>query len=283
MLNAGLTRGNEGTAERTRISPFDTVFPHRFNAAALFFLTIALAGCVSGSVLEPPLPIPDPSGRPPEAGAYAPADDGPGNRLFAGRSSAVSQSPLPPPPAPGGTGYPAAAETRRTVAASTPPSIDRSPPATQRAHAFPADTAAGSSPLAARNAPAGARTTSAATIRFTPVIGAPVDAIRPLSEALENSAEKHGIAIQTTADSPPDNILRGYFSASKSGSGTDIVYVWDILDSRGQQLYRLEGTKTVANAGGGADPWSGVPASAMRAIARRTIADYLGWRASKSG
>jgi hypothetical protein len=120
-----------------------------------------------------------------------------------------------------------------------------------------------------------------ATIRFTPVIGAPVGAIEPLSAELERAAHRRGILIRTTADEPVDAILRGYFSASKHSRHVKVVYVWDVLDDRGNRLYRISGHETVPAKSGHA--WASVPASTMKDIARKTINAYLAWRASHSG
>lgn len=260
-----------GRARRRRSPPL---------VATLSLLPALLAGCVaSGSGLVPPLPVPDAAGRPSAPDNFADTGQGPGTQMFAGRAP-VARSALPPP----------SDQTIRTR--SEPPVAARTlsqpaPPASggpQRARAFPADTApaaAASPPV--RSAPEPTQAEPALTIRFTPVIGAPISAIRPLSSALEKSAEDNGIAIQTAADSPPDNILRGYFSASRSGKRTQIVYVWDVLDGSGNQLYRIQETRTIRGASPGNDVWQGIPASAMQAIARETIAAYLKWRHAQTG
>ena len=113
------------------------------------------------------------------------------------------------------------------------------------------------------------------------MIGAPVSAIRPLSEQLEKSALAHGVVIRNTVDKPVDNILRGYFSASKRGSHTELVYMWDILDSSGAQLHRIQGTVTTR--GGSGKVWDTIPDATMKDIARKTISAYLAWRARQAG
>ena len=118
-------------------------------------------------------------------------------------------------------------------------------------------------------------------IRFTPVIGAPVGAIRALSEQLEKSALRHGVLIRNSADQPVDNILRGYFSASARGSHTELVYMWDILDSSGTLLHRLQDRVEVP--GGTGNPWDSVPEATMKDVARKTISAYLAWRSRRAG
>lgn len=142
----------------------------------------------------------------------------------------------------------------------------------------PAD--ANAAPAVAAAAPAS--NPAVASIRFTPVIGAPVEVVRPLSSQLAAAARAHGIAIRTATDTSTDNILRGYFSAFGDGKETTVVYVWDVLDNAGNRLERIQGQETVEGRSKG-DPWTAVPAATMQAIADKTIASYVAWRASRSG
>lgn len=122
---------------------------------------------------------------------------------------------------------------------------------------------------------------SAGSIRFTPVIGAPISAVTPLSRQLGTEARRRGLAIRSSADTQSDNVLKGYFSALNDNENTTVVFVWDVLDNDGNRLYRIQGQEQVPGASG--DPWSSVPASTMEAIANRTIEDYLAWRAGRRG
>jgi hypothetical protein len=130
---------------------------------------------------------------------------------------------------------------------------------------------------AAAIAPAAA----AATIRFLPIIGAPVEVITPLSKQLGNEARSHGLTIKAASDTSSQHILKGYFSALNDGGKTTVVYVWDVLDGTGNRLHRIQGQDTV-NATA-ADLWSVVPPQTMQAIATKTINEYLSWRASNAG
>ncbi|MGN6549830.1 MAG: hypothetical protein ACTHJ3_08060 [Pararhizobium sp.] len=143
-------------------------------------------------------------------------------------------------------------------------------------------------PPAGANAPpavadaAPAPNPAVASIRFTPVIGAPVEVVRPLSAQLAAATRAHGIAIRTATDTSTDNILRGYFSAFSNGKETTVVYVWDVLDNAGNRLERIQGQETVEGRSKG-DPWTAVPAATMQVIADKTVASYVAWRASRSG
>lgn len=130
---------------------------------------------------------------------------------------------------------------------------------------------------AAAIAPAAA----AGTIRFLPIIGAPVEVVTPLSKQLGNEARSHGLTIKAASDTSSQHILKGYFSALNDGGKTTVVYVWDVLDGTGNRLHRIQGQDTV-NATA-ANLWSVVPPQTMQAIATKTISEYLSWRASNAG
>lgn len=117
------------------------------------------------------------------------------------------------------------------------------------------------------------------TIRLAPVIGAPIEAVTPLSRRLATMAQKYGVAIVGTSEQGGDHILKGYLSAFRSGSGTTVVYVWDVLDLDGNRLNRIQGQDEVP--GVLADPWANVPARTMENIATHTFESYLAWIQNK--
>lgn len=119
------------------------------------------------------------------------------------------------------------------------------------------------------------------TVRFLPIIGAPVEAVQPLSRQLATEARAQGLTIKSASDRSSEHILKGYFSALKDGRKTTIVYVWDVLDGAGNRLHRIQGQSTVDASA--PDFWSVVPPETMQAIATRTVGEYLSWRAGKNG
>ncbi len=261
-------------------------------------LAAAASACTLSDSLVPPNPIPE--ARPSEAAGYGqdatPIDPSTGDDRVAMAAPAptgpVEAAALPPPAATtsrsGGVYAPRTApgsgsSNRQAAAFPAASQKRRTPPPARASEPQPAPAAAPAAPAAAATTTASrepARQT-APTIRFTPVIGAPVGAIRPLSAELEKAARSHGVVIRNTADEPVDNILRGYFSASAGGSKVRLVYMWDVLDASGTQLHRMQGTVTAP--GSAADPWKSVPDATMRDIARKTISDYLAWRAGRPG
>ncbi|MGJ8571309.1 MAG: hypothetical protein ACSHXI_11490 [Hoeflea sp.] len=139
----------------------------------------------------------------------------------------------------------------------------------------------GAPPLGAQTSPAQSQASLPAgqvrgQIRFTPVIGAPVNAVTPLSRQLAVEARNRGLTILSSSDSGGEHVLKGYFSADNFDGKTTVYYVWDILDPAGNRMTRVQGQETFA--GGSGDPWASVPADVMERIAARTLSDYVAWR-----
>ncbi len=122
---------------------------------------------------------------------------------------------------------------------------------------------------------------AAGSIRFLPIIGAPVEAVTPLSRQLGAEARAKGLAIKPSTDASAENILKGYLSAFDDGGNVTIVYVWDVLDPNGARLHRLQGQQTVPRRG--TDPWGAVTDTTMQKIAAQTLNDYQAWKQAKQG
>lgn len=118
---------------------------------------------------------------------------------------------------------------------------------------------------------------SGQTLRFLPIIGAPLPAVTPLSRQLGAEARARGIAIRSSSDKTAKHVLKGYFSAVAGGGNITITYVWDVLDANGGRLNRIQGQETFP--GNAADPWSAVPPSVMQTIATKTMDSYVNWSA----
>jgi hypothetical protein len=114
------------------------------------------------------------------------------------------------------------------------------------------------------------------SIRFLPIIGAPLQAVTPLSRELGNSARANGLTIKSSSDQTADHVLKGYLSAFGDGKNITVVYVWDVLDNSGTRLHRIQGQESVP--GTAKDAWSAVPAEMMQEIGNATIAEYMKWK-----
>lgn len=217
--------------------------------------------------------------------AYARGDESYRNPAGSFEAQAQALASNPPPQissSESAVGFPAngnqVSETEaaaRTQSAEAP----QSEPAETAQNDVPAD--AGTAPEEQAAIAPAAKAGPAGSIRFLPIMGAPVEAIRPLSEQLGSEARSHGLTIKTAADPGSQHILKGYFSAFKDGRKTTIVYVWDVLDKAGNRLHRIQGQDSVETKG--ADLWSGVPPQTMRDIATKSVDQYVTWRDAAAG
>jgi hypothetical protein len=126
-----------------------------------------------------------------------------------------------------------------------------------------------------------AGTSHGTTVRFLPIIGAPVQAVTPLSRQLGTEARSHGLSIKSSNDNSSSYILKGYLSAFSDSGKVTVVYVWDVLDNGGARLHRIQGQESVPSAA--QDPWAAVPASVMQQIASKTITEFSSWREARGG
>lgn len=160
--------------------------------------------------------------------------------------------------------------TQNAATPTTDPAQAPTPATTGPATAAPATTGPGQPA-----APASPGVAQTAKLRFAPIVGAPIAAATPLSQRLSALAKSRGITLGTASDNDNTHIMKGYFSALADGNQTTIIYVWDVLDPAGTRLHRIQGQEKVA--GGGADPWSSVPAATMEGIADKAIDGYMSW------
>jgi hypothetical protein len=124
-----------------------------------------------------------------------------------------------------------------------------------------------------------ASNTAKGSIRFLPIIGAPVAAVTPLSRELGNSARSNGLTIKASSDATSEHVLKGYLSAFSDGKQVTVVYVWDVLDNSGARLHRIQGQESVPGRSG--DAWAAVPPEVMQQIGVSTIAEYMKWKGAQ--
>ena len=119
------------------------------------------------------------------------------------------------------------------------------------------------------------------SIRFLPIIGAPVEAVTPLSRQLGADARSLGLTIKSSSDASAGYILKGYLSAFEDGPQISVTYVWDVLDNSGNRLHRIQGAESAPLKRG--DPWTAVPPAVMQKIASKTMSEFNSWRNSSGG
>jgi len=117
-------------------------------------------------------------------------------------------------------------------------------------------------------------------VTFLPVVGPPQSAVTRLSAAVKNSARTNGVTIIANGQSGATYQVKGYFSALDDGSGTRFIFIWDVLDGRGKNIYRISGEERTVSRG--ADPWSAIDANVINSVVERTMQNLRGWMATRA-
>ncbi|BCH31457.1 hypothetical protein MesoLjLc_33870 [Mesorhizobium sp. L-8-10] len=146
----------------------------------------------------------------------------------------------------------------------------------------------GNPPTAASTAPSpvapGGETVAAidssARIQFAPIVGSTVEAVTPLTERLATRAKERGIGLARSDEPGASYVLKGYLSAITEGKETTVIYVWDVLDTSGNRLHRIQGQQKVAGRGEG---WAAVPDTTMQTIADVTVDQLALWLGGRTG
>ncbi|MEM7067549.1 MAG: hypothetical protein AAF478_01600 [Pseudomonadota bacterium] len=112
-------------------------------------------------------------------------------------------------------------------------------------------------------------------VTFLPVEGAPQSTVTELSKLIRKSAEIHSLAVLAATQPGAKYKVKGYFSALNDGSGTLLIYIWDIFDNSGKRLHRINGqersTSTKAN------PWQAISDDELSRVADATAQRLKSW------
>lgn len=120
-----------------------------------------------------------------------------------------------------------------------------------------------------------------ARVQFAPVVGASGEASTPLAARLSTRASARGITLVGAGESSATHVMKGYFSAFSDDGQTTVIYVWDVMDSAGTRVHRIQGQASAPSRGG--EGWPSVDPSTMETIADRTVDDLATWLAGRPG
>ena len=112
-------------------------------------------------------------------------------------------------------------------------------------------------------------------IAFLPVVGPPKFAVSSLSSAVRRSARNNAITIVSNGQSGASYQVKGYFSALDDGSGTILVFIWDILDRSGKTLHRISGEERTAARK--TDPWAAIDNAMIDRVVGQTMQNLRKW------
>jgi hypothetical protein len=127
---------------------------------------------------------------------------------------------------------------------------------------------------------------SSPKVAVAPIIGAPDNITKELTQALIVAGNERNLTLMSGAGTDAANYtLRGYLLASPERSGSKISYIWDVTDAKGTRVTRVSGEASAAR-GTRSNPWRGVDSAAIRDIANKTTsklaAELPGGRSASS-
>lgn len=113
------------------------------------------------------------------------------------------------------------------------------------------------------------------SVQFLKLEGMPQSAASTLSNSLGATAQSHGLNLLSPTQAGAAYRIQGYFSALSDGSGTLLVYVWDVLDASGKRVHRINGQERSGSTN--VDPWQSITDDELRRVADRTTVQLKSW------
>jgi hypothetical protein len=125
---------------------------------------------------------------------------------------------------------------------------------------------------------------SSPKVAIAPIIGAPDNITKELTQALIVAGNERNLTLMSGAGADAANYtLRGYVLAAPERRGSKISYIWDVTDASGTRVTRVTGEQAVAQ-GTRSNPWRGVDSAVIRDIANKSTsqlaADLPGGRSA---
>lgn len=114
-----------------------------------------------------------------------------------------------------------------------------------------------------------------ATFSFDQIKGVPTNKQDELARAIARHAQARNLRLVRRTEPTASYHVWGYLSAVGGDVGTNVTYVWDVLDQSGNRVLRFSGIEITGAAKD--DPWESVDASALDTVAARTVEDVYAW------
>lgn len=114
-----------------------------------------------------------------------------------------------------------------------------------------------------------------ATFSFDQIKGVPTNKQDDLAKAIAKYAQERNLHLVRRTDTTATYHVWGYLSAVGGDVGTNVTYVWDIIDQSGNRVLRFTGVEI--SSGVNDDPWQGVTGSTLDTVGARTVEDVYAW------
>lgn len=112
-------------------------------------------------------------------------------------------------------------------------------------------------------------------VSFLPFEGAPQSKASSFNKFLNSSAKSNGLTVLPSTRTGAKYKVKGYFSALNDGTGTLLVYVWDVTDNSGKRLHRINGRERSGTSK--TDPWQAITDAEIQRVASTTTARLKSW------
>jgi len=116
-------------------------------------------------------------------------------------------------------------------------------------------------------------------VAFLPVTGAPQSAVTSLANSMRIAAKSESVPVVVSIEQGARYQVKGYFSALNDGTGTILVYVWDVLDANGARVHRISGQERAGATSG--DPWAAITPDVLNRVAGITMDGLKTWMATR--
>ncbi len=116
-------------------------------------------------------------------------------------------------------------------------------------------------------------------VAFLPVTGAPQSTVSTLAASMRESARREAVPVVVSVEQGARYQVKGYFSALNDGTGTILVYVWDVLDQNGTRVHRISGQERGTSSAG--DPWAGISPDIIERVAGITMNSLRTWMSTR--
>jgi len=124
-------------------------------------------------------------------------------------------------------------------------------------------------------------TVSQSRVGLAPVMGAPEAVSKQVGSQLNSSLQRQRVGIAQGSD-PANYTLRGYMVATREKAGTKVAYIFDLTDTAGKRVNRIQGEE-MAQGGGGSDAWSAVTPEVSQRITDKTASSLAAMLAALPG
>jgi len=121
--------------------------------------------------------------------------------------------------------------------------------------------------------------TGTRAVAFLPVSNAPQSAVTNLAKSIRSAATNSGVPVVASVQQGAQFQVKGYFSALEDGSGTLLVYVWDVLDTNNKRVYRINGQEQTSSKA--SDPWGAITPEMLDRVAQTTVSQLKNWLATR--